>query len=705
MNMKRKQSPKTKFQKKVRNLFRTKKKASDGLRTIQSVNKCLALRAKIENSEEELKTLYLERKNKLEEAAIAKIKRNPSAFFSFAKRQSKTFSGIGPFLKDNGEPLEENEAEALKKQYEKVFSIPDEESKVNNPKEFFKDSPNANIIEGIYFTQNDVKEAINELSQNAAAGPDGIPAILMKKCRDQIAQPLEIIFRESLVTGEIPQVWKLAHVIPLLKPGGHRSSPASYRPVSLTSHLIKTFERIIKRNLQNHLEMFNKINNNQHGFRSRRSCISQLLHHHDMILKGLEEGANVDSVYLDFSKAFDKVDKGILARKMKQMGICGLLGEWIFAFLSSRKQVILANGEASTVSEVTSGVPQGTVLGPLLFLIIINDLGDDIYNSFISLFADDTRISRVIRKEEDIEDFQQEINKVYDWCKTNNMKFNTTKFEVLKHGKDEELKNDFNYFTPEYEDIIERKEVLRDLGVQANDKAGFEDHINKVCNSVTKKVGWVLRTFNNRSTSVMKLLWNQIIQGHIDYGSQLWQPQQSSSMQRIENLLKTYSKRIPEIREENYWKRLLLLKMNSQQRRMERYRILYVWKALEGIVPDCGIKVRNNQESRFGRSCELPKISNKATQHVISLREQSFQVHGPRLFNSLPKSLRNITKCEIKHFKEKLDQFLTHIPDQPLIGDLIPPPISQITGKHSNSLIDQIRDFLLRTRGAGEMEN
>ena len=203
----------------------------------------------------------------------------------------------------------------------------------------------------------------------------------------------------------------------------------------------------------------------------------------------------------------------------------------------------------------------------------------------------------------------------------------------------------------------------------------------------------------------MKLLWNQIIEGHIDCGSQLWQPQQSSSMQRIENLLKTYSKRIPEIREENYWKRLLLLKMNSQQRRMERYRILYVWKAFEGIVPDCGIKVRNNQESRFGRSCELPKISNKATQHVISLREQSFQVHGPRLFNSLPKSLRNITKCEIKHFKEKLDQFLTHIPDQPLIGELIPPPISQITGKHSNSLIDQIWDFLLKTRGAGEMMN
>ena len=167
------------------------------------------------------------------------------------------------------------------------------------------------------------------------------------------------------------------------------------------------------------------------------------------------------------------------------------------------------------------------------------------------------------------------------------MKFNSTKFEVLKHGKDEELKNDFEYFTPDYEDIVERKEVLRDLGIQSNDKATFDDHINKVCTSVNKKVGWVLRSFTNRSLSVMKLLWDQVIQGHIDYGSQLWQPQQSSNLLRIENLLRNFSKRFPEIRQENYWMRLSLLKMNSEQRRMERYRIIYTWKAVEGIVPEC----------------------------------------------------------------------------------------------------------------------
>ena len=150
--------------------------------------------------------------------------------------------------------------------------------------------------------------------------------------------------------------------------------------------------------------------------------------------------------------------------------------------------------------------------------------------------------------------------------------------------------------------------------------------------------------------------------------------------------------------------RLSLLKMNSEQRRMERYRIIYTWKAVESIVPECGIKVKSNHDSRFGRSCELPRIARKASQRVISIREQSFQVHGPRLFNSLPKSIRNLTNCTVDQFKARLDKFLTCIPDQPLVGELIPPPISQITGRHSNSLIDQIRDFQQRTRGAGQLE-
>ena len=203
----------------------------------------------------------------------------------------------------------------------------------------------------------------------------------------------------------------------------------------MTSHLVKAIERVLKKSLQNFLEVTLALADEQHGFRQKRSCLSQLLNHYDDILKGLEEGHNVDTIFLDFSKAFDKVDKIILCRKIKRMGVFGSLGIWIHNFLSERKQIILANGAKSSEARVTSGIPQGTVLGPLLFLIMINDLPDSVTDSIVSIFADDTRVTKVIKEAEDIEKLQDDILKVYKWQEQNELLFNSKKFELLRHGK------------------------------------------------------------------------------------------------------------------------------------------------------------------------------------------------------------------------------------------------------------------------------
>ena len=212
---------------------------------------------------------------------------------------------------------------------------------------------------------------------------------------------------------------------------------------------------------------------------------------YDEILKGMEEGANVDSIYLDFSKAFDKVDLGILCWKMKKLGIQGKLAVWIHNFLRDRKQRIIANGAISSESTVIIGVPQGTVLGPLLFLIMINDIDEKVLNSCVSVFADDTRITKVVKCEEDAEELQKDLESLYDWARENNMSFNTSKFEVLRFGRNLDIKNNTNYLTPEAEELIEVKEVLRDLGVIVNDKATFDDHVDKVCAKVNQKAGWI----------------------------------------------------------------------------------------------------------------------------------------------------------------------------------------------------------------------
>ena len=632
----------------------------------------------------------------MEDKAVSQIKSNPKAFYAYAKRFQKTFSGVGPIINSEGEIISDPAkiAEAQKLQYEKVFSKPNNDNKVNDPKNFFKTNENTKIS-NIHFDYMDVRDAIDQLSVNAAAGPDGVPAILLKEARDNLSEPLTLIWTNSLNTGEIPEIFKMAFITPVLKPGAPKSETSSYRPVSLTSHLIKTFERVLKKVLQNHLEVTLALNDQQHGFRSRRSCLSQLLSHYNEILKGMEEGGNVDTVYLDFSKAFDKVDIGILCHKMRELGIHGNLAIWIFNFLTNRKQAVIANGAKSSESNVSSGVPQGTVLGPLLFLIMINDIDKEVSESIISIFADDTRLTKVINEEEDLELFQDDLEKLYKWAAENNMAFNGSKFEVLRYGFNEDLKCVSNYMTPGAEDTIDVKSVLRDLGIMMNDQATWKDHIDKVGSQVNQKAGWVLRTFRCRTTSFLKQMWKSLIQGHIDYCSQLWQPLQSGDLQRIENLQKTYTKKIPQVRDINYWERLKVLKINSQQRRFERYRILYTWKILEGLAPNCGVV--ESTTDRAGRQCSVPTLKTKSRQKIKTLRNQSFQVNGPQLFNTLPKYIRDMSNCSVTDFKEKLDQYLSVIPDQPLIGNLIPATCDLYSLSPSNSLIDQIREFRARS--------
>ena len=621
-----------KIPREIRNLMRKKRNLSKVMVRSKSWTRLLKLRETLESIENKLQYSYEARRNDQEKKAINKIKKDPKAFYGYAKRFCKTNSDIGPFFSQDGNPIYEAEeiVEMLRLQYESVFSNPVKEKQILNPEEFFSINEAETKLENISFNREDILSKIDSLSSGAAAGPDGIPAILLKKCKHSLVDGLEIIFRKFLNDGNIPDMMKLAFVIPVHK-GGSRGLPANFRPVSLTSHIMKTFERVVREVLVCHLEANSKLNPNQHGFRNRRSCLSQLLEHHDQILSILEEGHNADSIYLDFAKAFDKVDTGILCHKLRSMGISGKLGIFLLNFLSNRKQIILANGKKSTPSTVRSGVPQGTVLGPILFLILINDIDTDI-SSKVSLFADDTRIVRAVDTEDDVEELQSDLDRIYSWQEENNMEFNSNKFEVMRYGRNKSLKESTTYFTPDWKDTIEEKETLRDLGVIMSNDASFSNHVELVCSKVKQKSGWVLRTFRNRKSWFLKLMWKTLVQPHVDYCSQLYFPHLSTQMQKIENLQQIYTKKIPEVSHLNYWERLKSLKMLSQERRMERYRILYAWKILEGISPNCGLE--SDISERRGRELKVPVL--KGIGKIHTLREASFQVHGPKLFNSLP---------------------------------------------------------------------
>ena len=191
--------------------------------------------------------------------------------------------------------------------------------------------------------------------------------------------------------------------------------PANYRPVALTSHIMKVFERVIRRWLVAHLEESDLLPEGQHGFRAKRSCLTQLLSYWDNILDHMEKGKGVDAVYTDFAKAFDKCETGVLLHRLKGCGIRGKTGHWIAAFLDPqvRKQAVGVEGRLSPLVSVISGVPQGTLLGPCLFLIHLMGISTNLSAETISSsFADDTRLQRGIAEESDCEELQRDLDRV-----------------------------------------------------------------------------------------------------------------------------------------------------------------------------------------------------------------------------------------------------------------------------------------------------
>ena len=216
----------------------------------------------------------------------------------------------------------------------------------------------------------------------------------------------------------------------------------------------------------------------------------------------MENGINVDTVYLDFSKAFDKVDHQIIIEKLMILGIGGKLLKWIKSFLQNRHQRVIVNGFCLDLSNVLSGVPQGSVIGRLLFLIHIGDIDADLLHSFLSTYADDTRASQGIASLRDASLLQMDLNAIYCWATNNNMTFNDKKLELLRYGDNVALKGETNYHSPDGS-VTPEKPHVKDLGVIMSNTGTFSEHINTVCQKARVMCSWILSTFKNRSPEVM----------------------------------------------------------------------------------------------------------------------------------------------------------------------------------------------------------
>jgi hypothetical protein len=319
-------------------------------------------------------------------------------------------------------------------------------------------------LRGLNITERDVKAKIRKLRADGAAGPDGLGPLVLKKLADELAAPLAIVMRASLQEGSVPTRGLAHSVMPIYKKGP-KSEPGNYRPVSLTSVTCRLMEGILKDQIVKHLERQGLIRAMQHGFMRGRSCTTNLLSFFEKITSELDSGKVIDVIYLDFAKAFDTVPHKRLKKKLKAHGIGGNVLKWITAWLSGRKQRVVLNGKESSWEEVLSGVPQGSVLGPLLFTIFINDL--DLAVSDLELllkFADDTKMSRVIDSDADRAGLQDALNKQMDWSNMWGMKFTVSKCKVMHMGRGN-AKSDYEMAGT----VLEKSREEKDLGVIVQD--------------------------------------------------------------------------------------------------------------------------------------------------------------------------------------------------------------------------------------------
>ena len=309
-----------------------------------------------------------------------------------------------------------SKANILVKQFQSVFTI-DKPGELPNTSKTAKHN-----IPPIKIKTEGVQKLLAHVNPSKASGPDNIPNRILEECANQLAPSLSIIFQLSIDSGELPNDWREANISCIFKKGDKHLAE-NYRPVSLTSVPSKLLEHIICKHILKHLETNKILTSLNHGFRSGYSCETQLLTTLNDFMKEYDKGNQTDVAILDFSKAFDTVPHKKLLHKLEQYGIEGCILAWLKDFLTNRKMKTVVEGEKSDDVKVDSGVPQGTVLGPLMFLCNINDLPDTV-KSLVRLFADDCLLYRTIKSQSDHEKLQQDLNNLQKWADTWGMSFN-----------------------------------------------------------------------------------------------------------------------------------------------------------------------------------------------------------------------------------------------------------------------------------------
>jgi hypothetical protein len=512
---------------------------------------------------------------------------------------------------------------------------------------------NLNNLSSLIFTSLDVYEVLSTVDPGKASGPDGIPGKLLRECALEISPALTAIFNASLLQGKVPSAWKRANVTPVFKKGD-KSCVENYRPISLLSLVSKVLERCIHKKVLPFLQPI--ISDCQHGFMPNRSCVTQLVDFTYNLGSNYDRGFDTDVVYLDFSKAFDSVNHSMLIEKLRCAGIGGTLLAWFHDYLEGRLQRVVINGAYSEWLPVTSGVPQGSILGPLLFVIFINDMPSCVSSDTeISLFADDSKCSRIISTIADQLALQKDLNALFNWSVKWDIDFNAKKC-VMLHVKTRKHHHvaPFNYKLGDHS--LQSVDDQNDLGISVTCNMNWKPHINHMICKANRILGLIRHTCHDINDPLTrKILYLAHVRPILEYGSEIWNPQEKGLISSIEKVQRRATRFI--LRSSApYEERLNELNLLSLDNRRKFKDNILLFKGLQSmtfISFHDKINFRNSEHHNL-RSTNSPTIiPNRCRTNIF---RQTYFNRIYHSWNALPANLRNLhtfpqfKSCLLDHY-------------------------------------------------------
>lgn len=568
------------------------------------------------------------------------ISQDSKKIFKYIRTTNNTKVATPLLRKDDNNTCKNNMevAEVFSEFFSEVFTT---DAAVHHPNNQFPES--AAILENITFTEEKVLQCIQKLKLSSSPGPDGITTALLKHCSSALAAPLSVIMQTSFNAKKVPVAWKLASVTPIYKKGD-KLKAENYRPISLTSVPCKLMESIISDEMMSFfLNETDVIPNEQHGFIRGRSVMTNLLYCVNNWSRSVDNKQPVDVIYLDFAKAFDRVSHAKLIDKLKHAGIRGGLLLWIKDYLSDREFCVRVGNELSRTRKVTSGVPQGSVLGPVLFNVYVSDI-PRLLLSKCALYADDCKLfGNPITHYATL---QRDLQRIHHWCTEWSLPLNITKCVVLHIGKT-------NPRLPYNIDgtLLNTTESHNDLGVTITNNLSWSEHIALITRKSKTSLFLLKKTFQAMSFNTSVQLYKSLVRPILEHCGPVWSVDLVRDNEMLERVQRyatrlSYGRRRPP-----YEQRLEQGKLSLFEKRRLRGDLIITYRVLHGLfgVDLSELFILNRDPRLRGHNYKLQKdFKTRARQNFLCNRVFD-------IWNSLPYDVVNSNN--VNTFKNKLDLY------------------------------------------------